>query len=55
MVLQILVISDAEEERDTRDQDALEAADIRQDIQNRVARSFNKDQVPVHLYHHTWD
>ena len=55
MIVQILIVSDTEDDRDTRYQDALEAAHIWQDIQNRVARSFNDNQVPVHLYPHTLD
>ena len=41
MGVQILKVSDTEDERDTRYQDALETAHIWQNIQNRVATSLD--------------
>ena len=49
------MIQDDEQERDCRDQDALQAAHIRQDIQNRVASSFNYCLIQAHHYLNTFD
>ena len=45
----MIVIEDAEKERDTRNQDALQATHIWQKVQYRVPTSLDQSLIQIHL------